>query len=113
MNMCEYRNNKLSYIRLKHLLFGGAMRETTITDEYQRLRCIQKIIQEANRFTESNYLHLDQRVKDTLHYETSNIVERMLLSWANRATLDCMPDPILNGNEEFEEYVKDLTYQRQ
>jgi hypothetical protein len=84
--------------------------DTSITDEYVRYLTIARIIDEAVRFTSIN---TPSTQLDKIKYETKNIVERLLLEWANRATIECSSDPIINGSETYDEYKKDLTYQRE
>lgn len=83
--------------------------DTSITDEYVRYLSIVRIIDEAVKFTSIGTSIPFNKIE----YETKNIVERLLLEWANRATMECSLDPIINGNETYEEYKKDLTYQRE
>ncbi len=85
---------------------------TSISDEYQRYLTIMKILDEAIKFTSSGHQNLNDKEYDFIKYETKNIIERLLLNWANRATLKCFSDPILNGNEKYKEYKKELTYQK-
>lgn len=130
--MDKYIYVKNCYKRLKNSIKGGASHtvsrsrnqldgtecetifsvcdtNTSITDEYVRYLTIIKIIDEAVRFTSIGTNTLLEKIK----YETNNIVERLLLEWANRATMECASDPIISGNETYEEYKKDLIYQRE
>ena len=125
-----YKNNKQCYnfLKISHqfkIIKGGSNSlspqtvsslcpdtRTTISDEYQRYRTIMEILDQAIKFISSGHINLNDKEYDIIKYETKNIIERLLLGWANRATLKCFPDPILNGNEKYKEYKKELIYQR-
>jgi hypothetical protein len=87
----------------------GGTGATTLADEWARTLTTKKLIATATKFAKA-YAPATSSLANVA-YEVSNVVERLLLTLANRAALDASAvDPVLNRNPDLGEYAKDITY---
>lgn len=107
----EYVCNN-NFIKLLEI-HGGKGRNTSkvsLAQEYYRYQQINLIIESLHLELLDNSnknIKINKRVK----YESANITERLLLSYANNAWDNKLKDPILNIKYDYTEYENDIKYQ--
>ncbi len=77
---------------------------TTIDQEWARLKTVDKMVATAVKFARKSSVSNPTNVGRAM-------VERLLLTLANRAAVICHTDPILNWPADMDEYAKDVAYQ--